>query len=109
MVKAARDEVLIPQGAQGILDNTDRHGHTSGADQPMLSATITAKLRALQAPWVKEIANVAYRLQRCLQQISDVEILGKINGAVGNYALTCPPIQTWIGRPLVSNSSRALA
>ncbi len=33
----------------------------------------------------KEMANVAYRLRRQIKQISDVEVLGKINGAVGNY------------------------
>jgi adenylosuccinate lyase len=33
----------------------------------------------------KEIANVVYRLQRQLTQINNVPMLGKINGAVGNY------------------------
>lgn len=33
----------------------------------------------------KEMANVAYRLQRQIKQIEEVELLGKINGAVGNY------------------------
>lgn len=33
----------------------------------------------------KELANVAYRLQRQLVQIAAVPLLGKINGAVGNY------------------------
>jgi len=33
----------------------------------------------------KELANVAARMQRQLRQIRDVEILGKINGAVGNF------------------------
>lgn len=33
----------------------------------------------------KEMANVAARLQRQIEQISEVELLGKINGAVGNY------------------------
>ncbi|GGY05346.1 adenylosuccinate lyase [Litchfieldella qijiaojingensis] len=33
----------------------------------------------------KEMANVAHRLRRQLKQIESVEILGKINGAVGNY------------------------
>ena len=33
----------------------------------------------------KEMANIAYRLQRQLTQISSIEIMGKINGAVGNY------------------------
>jgi adenylosuccinate lyase len=31
------------------------------------------------------MANVVYRLRRQMQQIDHVEILGKINGAVGNY------------------------
>ena len=33
----------------------------------------------------KELYNVAYRLQRQLKQLSQQEILGKMNGAVGNY------------------------
>ncbi|MFL0798444.1 MAG: adenylosuccinate lyase [Cellvibrionaceae bacterium] len=33
----------------------------------------------------KELANVAYRLQRQIKQVKAVELLGKINGAVGNY------------------------
>ncbi|WP_342220861.1 adenylosuccinate lyase [Candidatus Fukatsuia endosymbiont of Tuberolachnus salignus] len=33
----------------------------------------------------KEFANVVYRMQRQLDQLEKVEILGKINGAVGNY------------------------
>ncbi len=33
----------------------------------------------------KEMANVVYRLERQLQQINAQEMLGKINGAVGNY------------------------
>ncbi len=33
----------------------------------------------------KEMANVAYRMRRQIRQISEVELLGKINGAVGNY------------------------
>ena len=33
----------------------------------------------------KEIANVAYRIKRQREQLAQVEILGKINGAVGNY------------------------
>ena len=33
----------------------------------------------------KEVANVVARLQRQLEQLEQVEYLGKINGAVGNY------------------------
>ncbi|WP_251976801.1 adenylosuccinate lyase [Salinicola avicenniae] len=53
------------------------------ADQPMLSRTHgqTASPTTLG----KEMANVAYRLARQLRQIESVELLGKINGAVGNY------------------------
>ncbi|MCE9684349.1 adenylosuccinate lyase [Halomonas alkalisoli] len=53
------------------------------AAQPMLSRTHgqTASPTTLG----KEMANVAYRLRRQLKQIESVEILGKINGAVGNY------------------------
>ncbi|RUR38000.1 adenylosuccinate lyase [Vreelandella populi] len=53
------------------------------AAQPMLSRTHgqTASPTTLG----KEMANVAYRLKRQLKQIERVKILGKINGAVGNY------------------------
>jgi adenylosuccinate lyase len=53
------------------------------ADQPMLSRTHgqTASPSTLG----KEMANVAYRLQRQLKQLDQIEFLGKINGAVGNY------------------------
>ncbi|MGI2093631.1 adenylosuccinate lyase [Shewanella oncorhynchi] len=33
----------------------------------------------------KEMANVAMRLERQIKQIANVEIMGKLNGAVGNY------------------------
>ncbi len=53
------------------------------ADQPMLSRTHgqTASPTTLG----KEMANVAYRLARQIKQFEQVELLGKINGAVGNY------------------------
>lgn len=33
----------------------------------------------------KEFANVVYRLERQIQQLNNVELLGKMNGAVGNF------------------------
>ena len=53
------------------------------ATQPMLSRTHgqTASPSTLG----KEMANVAYRLRRQLKQLNNIEYLGKINGAVGNY------------------------
>ena len=56
---------------------------TTHAEQPMLSRTHgqTASPTTLG----KEMANVAYRLARQIKQFENVELLGKINGAVGNY------------------------
>lgn len=53
------------------------------AEQPMLSRTHGQT--ASPTTVGKEMANVAYRLQRQIRQIEAVEYLGKINGAVGNY------------------------
>jgi len=53
------------------------------ADVPLLSRTHGQP--ASPSTIGKEWANVAYRLSRQRQQIAAVEILGKINGAVGNY------------------------
>lgn len=65
------------------------------ATQPMLSRTHgqTASPTTLG----KEMANVAYRLARQLKQFNQVELLGKINGAVGNYNahLSAYPTLDW--------------
>lgn len=53
------------------------------AEMPMLSRTHGQT--ASPTTVGKELANVVYRLQRQVKQINQVEILGKINGAVGNY------------------------
>ena len=53
------------------------------AEQPMLSRTHGQT--ASPTTGGKELANVVYRLRRQLMQIREVEIMGKINGAVGNY------------------------
>ncbi len=53
------------------------------AEQPMLSRTHGQT--ASPSTMGKELANVVARLKRQLKQIEAVEILGKINGAVGNY------------------------
>ena len=53
------------------------------AEQPMLSRTHGQT--ASPSTVGKEMANVAARLSRQLKQIENVEFLGKINGAVGNY------------------------
>jgi adenylosuccinate lyase len=53
------------------------------ADLPMLCRTHGQT--ATPSTLGKEMANVVYRLQRAEQRLAGVEILGKINGAVGNY------------------------
>ena len=66
------------------------------AEQPMLSRTHgqTASPTTLG----KEMANVAYRLARQIKQFENVELLGKINGAVGNYNahLSAYPEIDWV-------------
>lgn len=53
------------------------------ADVPMLARTHGQP--ATPTTLGKELANVVYRLQRGRKQLVEVTILGKINGAVGNY------------------------
>ncbi|MEN8425804.1 adenylosuccinate lyase [Acinetobacter schindleri] len=80
MLKSGRD--VLVESMQQIIDSivalAEKH-----ADQPMLSRTHgqTASPTTLG----KEMANVAYRLARQIKQFKNVELLGKINGAVGNY------------------------
>lgn len=80
MLKDSREIVVakMQQVTDSIVDLAITH-----ADQPMLSRTHgqTASPTTLG----KEMANVAYRLARQIKQIGQVELLGKINGAVGNY------------------------
>ncbi|WDZ50038.1 adenylosuccinate lyase [Acinetobacter vivianii] len=80
MLKNGR-EVLVASMKQ--LLNAISALATTHAEQPMLSRTHgqTASPTTLG----KEMANVAYRLARQIKQFENVELLGKINGAVGNY------------------------
>ena len=81
MLKAARDGVILPALAAVIAKLTEIAHANAGL--PMLSRTHgqTASPTTLG----KEFANVVARLQRAVKRIADVEILGKMNGAVGNY------------------------
>ncbi|TWV80238.1 adenylosuccinate lyase [Moraxella sp. VT-16-12] len=80
MLKSARDVLVVSM--QKIVDEIATLANKY-ADTPMLSRTHgqTASPTTLG----KEMANVAYRLHRQLKQFNSVELLGKINGAVGNY------------------------
>ena len=81
MLKAARDGVMLP-ALNGLVAKLTQIAHDN-ADVPMLSRTHgqTASPTTLG----KEFANVVARLQRAVKRIEQVEILGKMNGAVGNY------------------------
>ncbi len=81
MLRDGRDQVLLPQ-AQKIIDAISAMAHEF-AEDPMLSRTHGQT--ASPTTVGKEMANVAARLRRQYQQIERVELLGKINGAVGNY------------------------
>jgi len=81
MLKAARDGVMLP-ALNAIIAKLTDIAHVN-AELPMLSRTHgqTASPTTLG----KEFANVVARLQRAVKRIEGVEILGKMNGAVGNY------------------------
>jgi len=81
MLKGARDAVLLPALEKVIARLTDL-AHDL-ADLPMLSRTHGQP--ASPTTVGKELANVVYRLRRAWDAIGAVELLGKINGAVGNY------------------------
>jgi adenylosuccinate lyase len=81
MLKTARDEVLLPQLTSVIAKLTElAHQH---ADLPMMSRTHGQP--ASPTTLGKEMANVVARLKRASECIAGVQILGKMNGAVGNY------------------------
>ncbi len=81
MLKKARERIVVPlftRVADAVAELAARY-----ADDPMMSRTHGQP--ATPTTLGKEMANFAYRLRRQLRQIEAVEILGKINGAVGNF------------------------
>ncbi len=81
MFKAARDQVLTP-GLQGLHARLVELAHQH-AEVPMLSRTHGQP--ASPTTLGKEMANVAARLGRAIERIANVQVLAKMNGAVGNY------------------------
>jgi len=81
MLRDARERVLLP-ALDKVIAALRTLAHAQAA-QPMLSRTHgqTASPTTLG----KEVANVVARLERQRRQIAQVELSGKINGAVGNY------------------------
>ncbi len=81
MLKEGRDEVFLPQVAE-VIESIRGLAHQYAA-VPMLSRTHGQT--ASPTTVGKEFANVTARLQRQQQQIAKVDLLGKANGAVGNF------------------------
>ena len=81
MLKAARNDVVLP-ALDAVIARLTELAHQNAA-VPMLSRTHGQP--ASPTTLGKEIANVVARLRRAAERIAAVEILGKMNGAVGNY------------------------
>ncbi|MFT4748465.1 MAG: adenylosuccinate lyase [Pseudohongiellaceae bacterium] len=93
MLRDGRNSVMIPMMEKLIAALAELA--TEFADQPMLSRTHGQP--ASPTTIGKEIANVVHRLRRQLTQFESSSILGKINGAVGNYNahLSAYPFVDW--------------
>lgn len=93
MLNAARQQCILP-ALDDILLQLKHLAHDY-ANQPMLSHTHGQP--ATPTTVGKEIANVIFRLQRQMEQIVNASILGKMNGASGNYnaLLTSYPHVNW--------------
>ncbi len=91
MLRAAREQVMLP-ALQAVTDRLRELAHTL-ADVPMLSRTHGQP--ASPTTLGKELANFVARLERAVDRFSEVRLLAKLNGAVGNYnahQIACPEI-----------------
>ena len=80
-LKGAREQALLP-ALDGVIAKMRDMAHAL-ADVPMLSRTHGQT--ASPTTVGKEIANVVVRLAAAREKIAAVKLLGKMNGAVGNY------------------------
>ncbi|MCF7984259.1 MAG: adenylosuccinate lyase [Thiohalocapsa sp.] len=81
MLREARDGVLLPE-MDTVIDAVRALAHRY-AETPMLSRTHGQP--ASPTTLGKEMANVVHRLRAQREAVARVALLGKINGAVGNY------------------------
>jgi adenylosuccinate lyase len=94
-LQASREQVVLPM-LDAIIHKLRDMAHAY-ADVPMLSRTHGQT--ASPTTVGKEIANVVMRLRTARERISNVAILAKMNGAVGNYNahLSAWPAFDWEG------------
>jgi adenylosuccinate lyase len=91
MLKDAREDVLLPQ-LDALIAKLAQMA-SDYAELPMLARTHGQP--ASPTTLGKELANVVARLQRQRRSLASVEILGKLNGATGNFnahSVACPEI-----------------
>jgi adenylosuccinate lyase len=81
MVKGGRDAVLLPS-IDAVIERIDRLARDH-AEVAMLARTHGQP--ATPTTLGKEMANVAHRLRRARARVADVAMLGKVNGATGNF------------------------
>ena len=81
MLKNSRDEVMLPM-LYTLIDKLQTMAHQF-ASVPLLSRTHGQP--ATPTTMGKEMANVAHRLNYACDHLKAIALLGKINGAVGNY------------------------
>ena len=81
MLSQGRDMIMLPT----LYQLTDDLSHMAQQYKNNAMMARTHGQPATPTTMGKEFANVVYRLQRQLLQLERVDILGKINGAVGNY------------------------
>lgn len=95
MLRDAREQVLLP-AVRGLRERLAELA-TALADLPMLARTHGQP--ATPTTLGKELANVVWRLDRAIARVKRVELMGKINGAVGNYNahLVAYPHLDWEG------------
>ncbi len=81
MLQHARDGVMLP-ALDGVISRLTTLAHDLAA---MAMLAHTHGQPASPTTLGKEVANVVHRLRRARENIARVKLMGKINGAVGNY------------------------
>jgi adenylosuccinate lyase len=81
MLREGRGQILLPQMDE-LIEAIRKLAHDL-AEQPMLCRTHGQP--ASPSTLGKEMANFVYRLHRQREQLAAQPLLGKLNGAVGNY------------------------
>ncbi len=91
----ARDEILLPR-LEALADTLRAMAHTHAQDAMM---SRTHGQPATPTTLGKEVAVFVHRLRRACERLRAVPILGKMNGAVGNYNahLAAYPDVDWPG------------